>query len=100
MTLWYNVITMSNEPAFKRMCPAMIDAGIENPESKAGKDFCTEECPYDRCIEMERTRGESAGIRREERQKKALKLLDEGFSIKEVAAKLNLGDRTIARYRK
>ena len=31
----------------KLRCQAMIDAGIENPESKEGIDFCVEQCPYE-----------------------------------------------------
>ena len=31
-------------------CQAMLDAGITDPESQAGKDFCTDHCPYPDCI--------------------------------------------------
>lgn len=28
----------------------MLDAGITDPENNAGKEFCTEHCPYPDCV--------------------------------------------------
>ena len=37
----------------KRRCPEMIIAGINDPDSQAGIDFCIESCPYDYCVMLE-----------------------------------------------
>lgn len=36
-----------------KRCPAMIEAGIINPGSQEGIDFCVHWCPYPKCIVME-----------------------------------------------
>lgn len=81
----------------KRRCPAMIAAGIENPESQTGKDFCTGQCPYEKCIAFE-SRGGTSTLRRDARVAKAKELLTEGMYAKEIAARLGVSRRTAERY--
>ena len=51
---------MNEEAQNKRRCPAMTDAGIEDPESKEGILFCAgnktteSKCPYSVCVVFER----------------------------------------------
>lgn len=35
--------------ALKR-CAAMVEAGVADPTTQDGIDFCTEKCPYEDCI--------------------------------------------------
>jgi len=81
----------------KRRCPAMVAAGIGDPESQAGKDFCTKQCPYEKCIVFE-SKGGTSTLRRDERAAKAKELLSEGLYVKDIAARLGVSVRTVERY--
>jgi len=73
----------------------MIDAGIENPESQEGKDFCIYKCPYARCIVFDDLRPRTK--KRLARAVESKRLWTEGYSIREIAEKLNIGHRSIER---
>lgn len=79
------------------ICDAMRDAGIKDPQSKEGIDFCTSQCPYeDRCVVME----SKGSLRKVSRRERAAKLIKEGRNDREISSELNLSTRTIGRYRK
>ena len=79
------------------LCPALKRANITNPESQAGKDFCTQKCPYPDCIvadgtlyEMKLT-NEKARVRR---------LYKKGMTTEEIATKIRKSVRSVQRYLK
>lgn len=82
----------------KRICPAMREAGIDDPESEKGIDFCVRKCPYqDGCIVMEvNPRTTLKNKRREE----ARDLDSDGLTVKEIAVTLRLSPKTIQGYLK
>lgn len=80
-----------------RVCDAMNRAGISNPESRAGIDFCTS-CPYpkdcilfidDRVRRTAKARAKSA---------QALKLLKSGHTVRDIADIMGKSKRQIERY--
>jgi len=75
----------------------MIEAGITDPESLAGKRFCTHKCPYDHCVIAE-PKITSPKVRTM-LQKRAAKLLHaNGKTIQEIADELQIGYYTIRNY--
>lgn len=89
---------MSKEPLHKRLCQAMVDAGIEDPESQDGKDFCTEKCPYPNgCIVFEYGRGISS-LRRDKRVARAREMAAESYPNKDIAQELRVSVRSVERY--
>lgn len=84
----------------KRKCPAMVEAGIEDPDGQAGKDFCTRQCPYPNgCIAFESTRLNSLASRRmRQRAADARKLQKAGWPIEEIAHTLGVSKRTAQGY--
>lgn len=74
----------------------MIDAGIKDPDSQEGINFCIEKCPYDEC----RAVIQRLGIReaKEERMAKALKLHSQGYSKRKIAEMLGVQVITVNRY--
>ena len=80
----------------RRRCPAMIEAGIDDPNSQNGIEFCLH-CPYPRCIAFEDGRSR-ATLRREKKAAKAKDMLVKGFSNEEIAQALKVGLRTVIRY--
>ena len=77
----------------------MADAGITNPESHAGIDFCVNECPYDHCVVVEPILNEYHSYDRARRRHHiAIKMRQEGRSYKEIATVLRLTERTVFRY--
>jgi len=79
-----------------KRCQAMVNAGIENPESQEGIDFCVNSCPYDYCVVFENISGYSATRLRNVKVSKALRKL--GVSKEDIAKKLGRTVRTIERY--
>lgn len=79
-----------------KKCQAMEDAGISNPESQEGIDFCLE-CPYPSMICYEDGVPHTTTARRRN-QKRAKELEEAGFSIKGIAEILGKSERTIGRY--
>jgi len=77
----------------------MIDAGIDDPESEEGKTFCTESCPYERCIVFERSNEEDpASARKKIRVAEAKRLLKLGKSNEYIASTLRVSVRAVERY--
>jgi CRP-like cAMP-binding protein len=85
---------MAPEAQPSRICPAMLEAGILDPNSQKGIDFCTDKCPYDRCIVFEST----LGIRKHKvRATEANRLKAQGLEPHEIAEKLGITKRTVYR---
>ncbi|MCK9597432.1 MAG: hypothetical protein M0R06_00250 [Sphaerochaeta sp.] len=83
---------VKHNPATRR-CRAMIDAGIVEPESQQGKNFCTGSCPYDRCILFEPVPREASLIKL-----LICRLHEEHISIKDISIITERNERTIKRY--
>ena len=75
----------------------MIEAGIEDPDSQEGIDFCVNECPYDKCIVFELGRSTSK-LRRKLRAALAKEMQTQGYTAGEIALKIGVLVRTIKRY--
>lgn len=88
----------SDRPIDKRRCPAMITAGIDDPNSRKGIDFCIR-CPYPNCVVFEDRRSRSID-RRNVRVDKAKSLKANGYSMRDIAKELGLKTVTIERYLK
>ena len=79
-----------------RLCPALKRAKITDPETQAGKDFCTQKCPYSECIAMEgdtftkiAMAKKKAGIRR---------LFKKGMMIEDIAVRIGKATKTVRKY--
>lgn len=80
-------------------CQAMLDAGITDPESKAGKDFCTKSCPYpDDCIMVPSE--EKIRSRRKSKRASAIRFKRKGMTLKEIAKELKVSVSTVQHYLK
>jgi len=77
-----------------KLCEAMEGAGITNPESQEGKDFCTKKCPYNKCIVYE-SRGPA---KTNKRVSHARTLKSVGYSVEGIAKMLDISVRTVQRY--
>ena len=82
--------------SYMRLCPALRKAKITNPENQAGKDFCTQSCPYSECIAVEgdtltkyRIGGEKSWARRLHRK---------GLTVGEIAVRMSKSVRTVKKY--
>lgn len=73
----------------------MIEAGIGDPTSQEGIEFCTERCPYEACIVFESKR---VNVKREWRIGRAKELESDGVSIEDIAVSLGISKRTVERY--
>lgn len=82
-----------------KMCPAMKESGITIPDSQAGKDFCTQQCPYDRCIVFEH-KVSPYTVQKDDRVAIAKNMWREGHSRHEISEALKLSLRTVWRYLK
>lgn len=86
----------------KRCCKAMLDAGIEDPESAEGIVFCTgnreteSRCPYPVCVVFEHRGG--SWLAADERKRIAWELYDHGVSKEDIALILGKHFRTVQRY--
>ncbi|GAG84881.1 unnamed protein product [marine sediment metagenome] len=97
--MWYTIIVMggiTENPARKR-CQAMIDAGIEDPDSREGARFCTDKCPYDFCIVFEGAAADRQ-TRTREMVKKTMELLRAGYGKREIGRRLHRHPSTIKYY--
>lgn len=77
-------------------CEAMVQAGVEDADSKEGIDFCVNSCPYPNgCILFDnlhsaaKTEGSTAFAKR---------LHSAGISTRDIALILKLSERTVGRY--
>ena len=81
-------------------CEAMKKAGITDPDSQAGIDFCVKQCPYDRCIAVEGTgksRDKHITDKIMSRQTRALLLYSLGYSVEYIAEVLGVQKGTVRR---
>jgi DNA-binding NarL/FixJ family response regulator len=89
---------MGDEPEYKKRCPAMIQAGIDDPTSPEGAQFCTGECPYPYCVVFD------SPPPREQlaqwRSSIAKDLKARGVSTKDIALIFGKDTRTVQRYLK
>jgi len=93
---------MRNEPisGAYRACHAMIDAGITDPNSQEGIDFCVYHCPYEGgCIVMDgKSKQDSASPRKAANRDKVWALWQLRTPIKDIARMLGVHERTVYRY--
>ena len=87
-----------NGPMHKRICEAMKAAGIEDAESQKGIDFCTQKCPYARCIVFEERTPSKYQIIKVDRVRRAKLLRERGFSVSRIATQLGVSKITAMRY--
>ena len=94
MNKWANV---------KRMCQAMQDARIEDPDSIEGIRFCAgskdteSQCPYPNCIVFEQPSATSK-LGAQRRRKVARGLRSYGVSVEDIALILDKSVHTIRGY--
>ena len=88
---------MSNEPSggAYRICQAMLDAGITDPNSQKGIDFCVNKCPYDRCVAMEGETLTPSRIEKIERNVRIINLRQKGWTIRKIAKGLGVSYVTV-----
>jgi len=79
-------------------CEAMQKAGITDPDSDAGKAFCTESCPYDKCVLFE----PNSNIKKIDPKvvEQIFKLRAKGMAYPEIAYKLGISERSVFKYLK
>ena len=90
----------------KRRCPAMVAAGIEDPDSSEGMLFCAgsrddkvkSQCPYDFCVvfEDETSTKQKASMR----ARVARELKKHQVTVEDIALILHTHTRTVLRYLK
>lgn len=82
----------------KRRCPAMIEAGIIDPNSPEGMKFCLN-CPYpNHCIVFDNDSNGKDDKGKLVRATTAKSMKDRGWSIEEIAKAMGKDVRTIKRY--
>ena len=86
-------------PIAERRCAAMITAGIYDPNSKDGIDFCTNFCPYECCVVMEQSET-AAQLRRRQKADFARKLRARRVSVNDIALILGVNLRTVFKWLK
>ena len=98
------IVRMVNEDYYKRRCPAMIKAGIKDPDSIAGALFCAgdrhglieSQCPYPYCVVFESS--DANTLRAEERERVAKALRSHEVSVEDIALILGRHAATIRKY--
>ena len=78
-------------------CPAMEEAGITDPESQAGIDFCIDHCPYDHCVIAE-PQVASSTVKAIAKRRLARKLYEQGRTVGDIAQILSTKAVTIREY--
>lgn len=98
--MWYNN-SMSDEErlTYKKRCKAMIDAGIDDPISQEGIDFCVDKCPYPQCVVVD-SKATSRQVNFRTTSTIAKDLRSHGVSIVDITYILNITRRTVQRYLK
>lgn len=103
-TLCVRIGEMDKSNGIYKICEAMLKAGIKDPESQEGKDFCTKRgkfakkggCPYTSCIVFE---GPSKIDTRMARDvKRAKEMRAQKIPAEKIAKELGKDVRTILRY--
>ena len=73
------------------ICPAMRKAGIKDPQSQEGIDFCVNDCPFPDCLV---TGGYS---KKHERDERIRQMFYNGMKVKEIAQNIGVHERTVQR---
>ena len=89
---------MSGNSIVKKRCLAMVDAGIYDPESQKGIDFCINYCPYDRCVVFEYDGRSLSKRKKADRIAFAKKMEASGSSVEDIVKMLKKSVRTVQRY--
>ena len=84
-------------PLADRRCTAMIAAGIYNPNSKDGIDFCVNYCPYEYCVVVE-SKETVAQLKKRQRADFARQLRKHRVSVDDIALMLDVNQRTVLRW--
>ena len=79
------------------LCPALKEANITNPNIREAINFCTEQCPYNKCIIAE---GGLPQINLAKKKLRAINLRKKGVTTKEIAIVLEKSIKTVRRYLK
>lgn len=83
-----------NRSVEKRRCPAMVEAGVYDPESKEGIDFCVNYCPYENCVIFE-----NALVSKSQKRKRiAQGLRKHGVSVDDIVLILGVSRYSVMRY--
>jgi len=80
------------------ICQPMLDAGIKNPDSQVGIDFCIK-CSEKKCVFDDIVLGPKK-VRAVSRKSRAIELTRKGLSPKEISRILGVGSRAVQRYLK
>lgn len=104
--MWYNYSVMEKYVApHKQRCKAMVDAGVEDPESAEGILFCAgsrdgtveSRCPYSYCVVFEHEEP-VATMKAYERKELAKKLHNHNVSVYDIALILRVSEHSVMRY--
>lgn len=87
------------EPEHKKRCQAMIDAGVYDPESHEGINFCVNFCPYECCIVFENPET-LRQLRARNKATLVKELYTKGISVVDIALILGTSYRTVQRFLK
>ena len=85
----------NQDPA--RVCDAMKDAGITEPNSQEGIDFCVDQCPYDHCVLYEKGRPKLTSLKHLSVEAQVKMLDADGLTIDEIARQTGVSYRTVIR---
>ena len=89
------------------ICKALADAGIKEPETQEGIDFCTTKCPYPACIASARSLKQIEEgfeekpkriVKAEKRSDKIIRLYKEGLTKNEIAEAVGAEKSTVLRH--
>lgn len=89
---------------FSARCTAMKKAGIDDPTSKDGIEFCAgvvsgaaSQCPYDYCVVMEH-KPSAASMRKDELRELARALRKSNISVEDIALIIGRGIAQTRKY--
>jgi len=71
----------------------MEKAGIKDPESQEGIDFCINDCPFPDCL----ITGGSSHIKKAERDERIKQMFYNGMKVNEIAQEVGTHERTVQR---
>ena len=103
--MWYNYSMMNeSKQSIKKICTAMREAGIVDPDSTEGICFCAGDrttdssCPYPKCVVFEFTTKEIHKMRNIRRADIAKKYSKYGVSTMDIALIMGIQERTAMEY--
>ena len=76
-----------------KVCKALLNEGLSDPNSQKTIDFCTGKCPYSYCVVVEEAPPPDELI-----LDKVKHLSNQGMAAKEIALKLHIHKRVVYRY--